>query len=111
MAGGFTMVRRVLVGLIGAALLVALALPAAAQHRARLSKDLSDEIASPTSESLQVIVQGDAARAQQLAARFGLRVKKVLESGAVLEGTAGQIDAAAADPDIAHLSLDAEVKG
>ncbi|MCU0622130.1 MAG: S8 family peptidase, partial [Gemmatimonadales bacterium] len=111
MSGGFSVVRRWLAVVLGAALLVALAMPAAAQHRARLSKDLSDQLGSPTRAALQVIVQGDSARAQQLAARFGLRVKKVLESGTVLEGSAGQIEAAAADPEVAHLSLDAEVTG
>lgn len=90
MSGGFSMVRRWLAMVLGAALLVALAMPAAAQHRARLSKDLSDELGSPTRAALQVIVQGDSAQAQQLAARLGLRVKKVLESGTVLEGSAGQ---------------------
>jgi subtilisin family serine protease len=111
MSGGFTMVRRWLAVVLGAALVVALAMPAAAQHRARLSKDLSDELGSPTRAALQVIVQGDGARAQQLAARFGLRVTKVLESGTVLEGSASQLEAAAADPDVAHLSLDADVRG
>ena len=88
MNGKMTMVRRVVTGLFAAALLVALAMPAAAQHRARLSKDLTDEIASPTRAALQVIVKGDAASLQALAGRHGLRVKKVLDSGVVLEGSA-----------------------
>ena len=111
MSGRFTIVRRAFTGLLGAALLFALAMPAAAQHRARLSKDLASELESPTRAALQVIVSGDTAQVQKLAARFGLRVKKVLDAGAVLEGSANQFDAAAGDPDFTHLSLDAEVRG
>jgi hypothetical protein len=59
--GEFTMARRWLAVLLGVVLVVALAMPAAAQHRARLSKDLSDELGSPTRAALQVIVQGDGA--------------------------------------------------
>ena len=81
MSGRFTIVRRAFTGLLGAALLFALAMPAAAQHRARLSKDLASELESPTRAALQVIVSGDTAQVQKLAARFGLRVKKVLDVG------------------------------
>src|SRR5512139_2135181 len=94
MNGRFSIVRRLVTAALGAALLVALAMPAAAQHRARLSKDLAAELESPTRASLQVIVSGDSARVQKLAARFGLRVTKVLDGGAVLEGSANQFDAA-----------------
>ena len=86
MSGRFTIVRRAFTGLLGAALLFALAMPASAQHRARLSKDLASELESPTRAALQVIVNGDSAQVQKLAARFGLRVKKVLDSGAVRRG-------------------------
>ena len=111
MSGRFTIVRRAFTGLLGAALFFALAMPAAAQHRARLSKDLAAELESPTRAALQVIVSGDTARVQKLAARFGLRVTKVLDAGAVLEGSANQFDAASGDPEFTHLSLDAEVRG
>ena len=111
MRGRFTIVRRAFTALLGAALFFALAAPAAAQHRARLSKDLATELAAPTRAALQVIVDGDNARVQRLAARFGLRVKKVLDAGAVLEGSANQLDAAAGDPELARMSLDAEVRG
>ena len=111
MNGRMTRLRRVLAVVIAAAALVALAMPAAAQHRARLSGDLAAELGSPTRAAVPVIVQGDAAALQALAARHGLRVRKVLEAGVVLEGSAGQLDAAAADPAFAHMSLDAEVKG
>ena len=111
MSGGFTIVRRAFTGLLGAALLFALTVPASAQHRARLSKDLASELELPTRAALRVIVSGDTARVPQLAARFGLRVKKVLDAGAVVEGSAGQFDAAAGDPEFTHLSLDAEVRG
>ena len=111
MSGRFTNVRRAFTALLGAALFFALATPAAAQHRARLSKDLATELAAPTRAALQVIVDGDSARVQRLAARYGLRVKKMLEAGAVLEGSANQLDAAAGDPELARMSLDAEVRG
>ena len=111
MSGRFTIVRRAFTALLGAALFFALASPAAAQHRARLSKDLAAELAAPTRAALQVIVDGDSARVQRLAARYGLRVKKALEAGAVLEGSANQVDAAAGDPEMARMSLDAEVRG
>ena len=111
MNGRITMVRRALTVLCAAALLFALAMPAAAQHRAKLSKDLAAEMEAPTRAALQVIVTGDAASLQGVAARHGLRVKKVLDPGVVLEGSAGQFDAAAGDPALAHLSLDAEVRG
>ncbi len=111
MSGKVTIVRRAFTAVLGVALLFALALPASAQHRARLSKDLAAELESPTRAALQVIVDGDAGRVQKLAARYGLRVKKVLDSGAVLEGSANQFDAAAGDPELARMSLDAEVRG
>ena len=111
MNGRMTMLRRALAVVIAAAALVALALPASAQHRARLSSDLAAELGSPTRADVPVIVKGDAAALQALAARHGLRVRKVLEAGVVLEGSAGQLDDAAADPAFAHMSLDAEVKG
>ena len=64
MSGKLTIVRRAFTGVFGAALLFALAMPAAAQHRARLSKDLAAELESPTRAELQVIVEGDAGRVQ-----------------------------------------------
>ena len=111
MNGRMTMLRRALAAVITAAALVALAMPASAQHRARLSSDLAAELGSPTRAAVPVIVKGDAAALQALAGRHGLRVRKVLEAGVVLEGSAGQLDAAAADPAFAHMSLDAEVRG
>ena len=45
-------------------------------------------------------MEGDGARVKQLAARYGFRVKKMLDGGAVLEGSANQFDAAAGDPAI-----------
>ena len=111
MSGKVTIVRRAITAVLGVALLIGLALPASAQHRARLSKDLAAELESPTRAALQVIVDGDAGRVQKLAARYGFRVKKVLDSGAVLEGSANQFSAAAGDPELARMSLDAEVRG
>ncbi len=111
MNGRFSIVRRVVTLALGAALIAGLAVPASAQHRARLSKDLAAELASPTRAALQVIVEGDGARVKKLAARYGFRVTKLVDGGAVVEGSANQFDAAAGDPEIARLSLDAEVRG
>ncbi|MCX6549757.1 MAG: S8 family serine peptidase, partial [Acidobacteria bacterium] len=111
MKSGEAIVRRTLTGMLMALVMLALAAPASAQHRARLAKDLSDELQAPTRASLEVIVSGDATRLQQAAKRYGLRVKKTLDDGVVLEGSAAALDAAAGDPEFAHFSLDTKVHG
>jgi len=88
------------------ALLAAFALaagaPAEAHHRARLSADLANHLASG-SASVEVIVDG-AAAAERLAAKYNLTVKRRLRSGGVLVVNAGQLAALQQDLDVDKLS-------
>src|SRR6476620_833618 len=92
------------------AILIFLSAPASAQHRARLSQDLADRIASATNESTSVIVSGSESAVQTLAVRYGARLKKTVRGGGVLEVTGGQLAALSADPDVDHLSGDVRVQ-
>ena len=93
-----------------AALIVAsFAAPAFAEHRARLSGDLTTQLAAG-SPSIDVIVQGDSATVDQIAGRYNLVVKKRMKSGAVVRVTAGQLDALQRDADFDHLSGDVEIR-
>jgi serine protease AprX len=99
-------VRR---GTIAAALSLAamtMAAPAgAAGHRARLSADLADHLAFG-SASIDVIVHGTRAEVDALAAKYNVRVKRYLRTGAVLRVTAGQLAALQQDETQEHLSGD-----
>ena len=53
---------------------------------------------------------GTDEQVRTLAARYGATVKKSLRGGAVLEVTAGQLDALSQDPDVDHLSGDVPVQ-
>ena len=55
-------------------------------------------------EVTSVIVTGSSERIARVAARHGLRVRKVLETGAVLEVPAGTLDAVASDSEVDQLS-------
>src|SRR5207247_3407483 len=83
--------------------------PAFAQHRARLSADLADHLAAG-SQQIDVIVHGDRATVDDLAARYGLVVKRRMKSGAVLRVTAGQLEALAQDESVDHLSGDIKIR-
>src|SRR6516162_5249895 len=90
-----------------AAACAVLATPAQAQHqhRARLSADLADHLAAG-SASAEVIVDGDKATVDRLAARYNLVVKRYMKSGGVLRVNAGQLSALQADDEVEHLSGD-----
>src|SRR3954463_5985937 len=95
-------------GVLIAALVVlsaAVALPAAAQRRARLSADLQDSLASG-SQSMDVIIHGDKATVDAIAARYNVRVTRYLKSGAVLRLNAGQLTAIRQDGAVDHISSD-----
>jgi serine protease AprX len=92
----------------GALLSVTCVAPVAAA-RARLSADLIDHKRAG-SAAIDVIVHGTKAEVAALAARYNLRVKKSLKSGAVFQVTAGQLDALEQDGDIDHLSGDARIR-
>jgi serine protease AprX len=87
------------------ALIVAAAAPARAQHRARLSADLADHLAAG-SPSIDLIVDGTRAETEALAARYNLRIKKHLKSGAVFTVSAGELAALQQDDAVDHLSAD-----
>jgi serine protease AprX len=96
----------------GAAFIAALLFAAppafAQQHHARLSADLSDHL-NAGSQSIDVIVHGDAATVDALAARYNLTVARHLASGAVLRINAGQLAALQQDEGIDHLSGDVKI--
>src|SRR5439155_8327177 len=89
------------------ALLVAV--PAHAAHRARLSADLADQLASG-SQAMHVILHGTSAEVAALVRTYNLTVKKILTSGAVVTVNAGQLDALQQDPAVDHLSGDIKIR-
>jgi serine protease AprX len=101
-----TLIRRTVAS---AAIILLTALPAAAQHRARLSADLHDAIAT-ASPGVDVIVHGDKASADAAALRHGIKVKKYLKSGAVFHMTAGQLVEFQTDENYDHLSSDVPIR-
>lgn len=76
---------------------------AAGSHRARLSADLQDHL-NAGSQAIEVIVHGDRATVDAIAARYNLVVARYLASGAVLRVTAGQLAALQQDDTVDHLS-------
>src|SRR4051794_19362466 len=97
----FSSIRRALVILAA----IAVATPAGAQsHRARLSRDLAERLKGRVEAPTDIIVSGSDAILDQIATRYGARLKKRLPGGAVLEATGGQIDAISQDPDVEHVS-------
>ena len=83
--------------------------PAMAQRRARLSEDLAGQLAAG-SQTIDVIVQGDAAQVETLARKYNLRVKKSMRSGAVVRLNASQLAVLQADDAIDSLSGDSRVQ-
>ena len=91
---------------VGATLVAAApAVAAGGGHRARLSADLADHLAVG-SQSIRVIVHGERAEIDALAARYNLRVARYLKSGAVFVVNAGQLEALRQDETQDHLSGD-----
>src|SRR5207247_11004027 len=82
---------------------------ARAEHRARLSQELTDHLAAG-SQSIDIIVDGDQATVNTLASRYNIVVKRRLKSGAVLHVNAGQLDALSHDADVDHLSGDITIR-
>ena len=89
--------------------LLAVGTPAFAQHRARLSHDLVERLAAGD-QQMDVIVHGSAADVAALARQYGVRVKRTLASGAVLDVNAGQLAALRDSGAVDHLSADAAVR-
>ena len=78
-------------------------------RRARLSEDLAKKLARGDSSTTSVIVNGSQQQAMAVAARHGLRVAKLLATGAVLEVPADRLATLAADPSLDALSTDQDV--
>jgi len=102
---------RWLAALVAVAGLAAPTLAGAEPHRARLARDLAERLQAASNQVGDVIVDGDAAKIDRLAQRYGLVVKRRLERGAVVEITGGQLDALSQDPEVDHLSSDLPVRG
>jgi serine protease AprX len=90
-------------------MLAVTAAPGFAEHRARLSADLADHLATG-SPSIDVIVDGDGPTIDAIAARYNLVVKRRMKNGGVLRVNAGQLDALQRDPDLDHLSGDVAIR-
>jgi serine protease AprX len=107
-AARLSFVRLSLVSVAAAAVLGAGALDAAAQgnraRRARLSDDLAQKLRSGDARPSTVIFTGSQARVDQVAARHGLRIRKRLKSGALLEVPGHQLQALSEDPEVDNLS-------
>jgi serine protease AprX len=81
---------------------------ASASHRAHLSADLSRKVADGA-QSVNVIVQGDPSAIEGLAARYHVRVAHLMERGAVLTMSPGDLASLSADPGVNELSADSTV--
>jgi serine protease AprX len=99
-------VRLALSSLLGVGLLVATATSAEAQsrRRARMSRDLEQRLTAGDTDATSVIVSGTRERIERVAARHGLRIQKLLDSGAVLDVPAGMLAAVASDSEVDQLS-------
>jgi serine protease AprX len=104
-------VARFLAAAFASASLLIAASPAAAAgaHRARLSADLADHLATG-SQTIRVIVEGTRAEVDALAQRYALRITKYLQSGAVFVVNAGQLAAMQQDDSQDHLSGDIRIQ-
>src|SRR5690242_1943149 len=68
-----------------------------AQHRAHLSRDLVSHLALRASSSARVIVRGSDQDIDDAAARYGLRVVRRLDGGAVVVGNGDALNRLAGD--------------
>ena len=105
------MFRRTAVVFLALILAATVALAGQGPHRARLSADLEQHLASPAVPTVAVIVTGSRDEIESLAARHGLTPKRWLSEGAVLDVAAGSLQALADDDAVAHLSGDVPVRG
>ena len=88
---------------------LAFSAPLWAAGQARLSKGVSDHLASKSRASIDLIVRGTADEVEALAARHGVTIARRLKSGAVLRANATEIAALSDDPAIGSLSRDVQV--
>ncbi|MCC7009887.1 MAG: S8 family serine peptidase [Acidobacteria bacterium] len=76
----------------------------AQQRRAKLSKGLEEGLRG--SERLRVLVEGPQDEVDRIASRYGVRVLKRLEMGALVSGTGAQLGAVAGDGNVSALTAD-----
>ncbi len=69
----------------------------AGPRRARLSSDLSQHLTSNANGSIEVIVSGTPDKIERLRSRYGLRIRKSMESGAVFSVSRQTLDALSQD--------------
>src|SRR5258708_16842104 len=82
---------------------------APAPHRAHLSDDLFRHLGRRTTARARVIVHGDQATVDGIAARHHLQVLRRMEHSAVLAANSDALDPLSADPAPDHLSSDPPV--
>src|SRR5438105_4705734 len=80
------------------------------EHHAHLSVDLQRHVARQAKDRARLVVHGDAATIDALAARHHVQVLRRLEHGAVLAADAAEIASLAADAGVDHLSSDVPVR-
>jgi len=111
-ASGNRMLRATRLAPMAAALLFAAVSGADAQgKRAHLSDDLQRHLDAGDATATTVIVSGTSEQVAALAARHGLRVRRALTSGAVVDVPAGRLDELAADTNVPQLSGDHVMRG
>ena len=93
---------------LAAVMIFSAALVEAGPRRASVSRRVTDELS--TKATADVIVHGDAVAVQGLARRHGVRIKKYLTSGAVLETDAAGLESLAGDPTVDHVASDGLVQ-
>jgi serine protease AprX len=100
-----TTTRRILrTAILNVSVFAGIVTPALAQHQARLSGDLANHLAAG-SPYIEVIVDGDKATVDRLAAQYNVVVKRSLtRGGGVLVVNAGQLAALQSDPSVEHLA-------
>jgi hypothetical protein len=108
-----TVLRRACLFIVAGCVASIGTVPAAAQprHRARVSRDLAERLRQRIEAPAEIIVSAGDGAIDQLVTRYGARLKKRIQGGAVLEATGGQIDAIAQDPDVDHLAGNAACTG
>src|SRR4051812_3679939 len=84
---------------------------ASAQPRVHLSTDLQQQLDAGNGSASTVIVSGTAAQVDAIAARHGLRVRRRLDGGAVLDVPAGRLTEVAGDAAVTQLTSDHEIRG
>src|SRR5690348_8248092 len=104
--------RRCTTLVIGAAMtILALPVPALAQHQAKVAKNLAEDIKFRGAYVVNVIYDGPQSEVDRLAATYHVNVTKRLSSGAVFTGVASAFGAMVADGNVASLHEDDVVKG